>query len=436
MALADGKTITVRGESLGGARVRLVAINHTPVSISGDVPTLFIAHADACGVLAALTTLVSDAGINIATLSTYRDAPGGRAFTCITTDGATPPQVLAALKALPSVEFATDVIIPGTTPAPTAHTASDAPHALPKKIHAFEAATTMHGIERLCEKEGLTLAHYARERELLLGSPGATLDDLDARMDAVQEAMMHAAHATLTHPKRSLGGLLDGQAASVYATLNTATMAPMGDVMTTAAAYAMSTLEESASMGVIVAAPTAGSAGVVPGVLLALKERLGSNQQALHDALWTAACIGAVLSANATVSGAEGGCQAEVGVAAAMAAAAATTYFTKDNALASNAAALALSNLLGLVCDPAGGLVEYPCQNRNVIGVASALTACQLSLAGVKSVVPLDEVGATMLAVGHALPEALRETAQGGLATCPSAQKAVKNACSRCHGCA
>ncbi|EEA90120.1 hypothetical protein COLSTE_01686 [Collinsella stercoris DSM 13279] len=137
------------------------------------------------------------------------------------------------------------------------------------------------------------------------------------------------------------------------------------------------------------------------------------------------------MSTSACVAGAEGGCQAEVGSAAAMASAALVQLHggTPDQAL--DAASITIANLLGLVCDPVGGLVEVPCQNRNAIGVAAAFTGAQLALSGVRSLVPFDEMAATMLAVGHALPATLRETAQGGIAVAPSAQ----SACARCGMC-
>ena len=185
-------------------------------------------------------------------------------------------------------------------------------------------------------------------------------------------------------------------------------------------------------MGVIVAAPTAGSAGVVPGCVLALSEYLGSEDRMVEDALWCAAAVGLLLSTEACVAGAEGGCQAEVGSAAAMAAAALVQLMDGTPAQSLDAASLALGNLLGLVCDPVGGLVEVPCQNRNAIGVAAAFSSAQLALSGVGSLVPFDEMTKVMLAVGRAMPPSLRETARGGIAQAPSALAA----CGACGGCA
>lgn len=196
----------------------------------------------------------------------------------------------------------------------------------------------------------------------------------------------------------------------------------------------MATLERSASMGVIVAAPTAGSSGIVPGAVLAVSEAIGANDQQIKEALWCAAGIGAIMTRNATVAGAEGGCQAEVGSAAAMAAAAVAQLLGATPSVALSAASTAIDNLLGLVCDPVRGLVEHPCQDRNVIGVSAALSSAQLALSGALDPLPFDEVVEAMRQVGAALPATLRETALGGLAAAPSAQSA-RSRCAICGLC-
>lgn len=197
----------------------------------------------------------------------------------------------------------------------------------------------------------------------------------------------------------------------------------------------MAVLERSATMGVIVAAPTAGSAGVVPGCVLAVAPLLAQGRdeidEMIAEALYCAAAVGLILSTTACVAGAEGGCQAEVGSAAAMAAAALVQMHGGTPEQALDAASITISNMLGLVCDPVGGLVEVPCQARNAQGVAAAFTGAQLALSGVRSLVPFDEMAAVMLQVGHALPTTLRETAKGGIATAPSAL----SACARCGMC-
>jgi L-serine dehydratase len=264
---------------------------------------------------------------------------------------------------------------------------------------------------------------HAREAGLL-----GSADEADRLMERVLEVLRAEVRATIDAPEPSLGGFLHGQARAVFQ----AGPVLLGAPLARATAYAMAVLERSAAMGVIVAAPTAGSAGVVPGALLGLAEERGLTDAELAEALWCAAAIGAIVGANASVSGAEGGCQAEVGTASAMAAAALVQIHGGDVATCLDAAALALGNIMGLACDPARGLVEYPCQNRNAIGVANAFTAAQLALAGVRSAAPFDEVVAATAAVGRLLPSALRETAEGGLARCPS----VCGDCAECGACA
>ena len=256
-------------------------------------------------------------------------------------------------------------------------------------------------------------------------------EDVDARMAHVLEVMRDEATGPIERPERSLGGLIGGQARSLLDRGEELAGGLLGTTLTKAAAYAMATLERSATMGVIVAAPTAGSAGVVPGAVLAVSESLGSTDEEVRRALWNACAIGAVVARNASVAGAEGGCQAEVGSAAAMAASAVAELMGATPEACLSAASTAIANLLGLVCDPVRGLVEYPCQNRNAIGVANALVAAQLALSGVLDPLPFDEVVAAMKSVGDALPQSLRETALGGLAATASARTAT----SRCASC-
>ena len=190
----------------------------------------------------------------------------------------------------------------------------------------------------------------------------------------------------------------------------------------------MATLETNASMGLIVASPTAGSAGIVPGLMLAMQEHYQFSDEEIIRALFNASAIGYLAMRNATVSGAVGGCQAEVGVASAMAASAAVELMGGSPKECTFAASTVLMNMLGLVCDPVGGLVEYPCQNRNAAGVANAIIAAEMALAGIPQLIPLDEMIQTMFTVGKKLPAELRETAMGGCATTPSA-------CKACHIC-
>jgi L-serine dehydratase len=181
--------------------------------------------------------------------------------------------------------------------------------------------------------------------------------------------------------------------------------------------YALSVMGENSRMGVIVAAPTAGAGGVVPGMLLALEEERNIDPEKTVRALVVAGGIGSIIALSANISGAAGGCQNEVGVAASMGAAAVAYMMGGSTEDSVQAAALALKNTLGLVCDPVGGLVEVPCVKRNALFAVHGLTAAQLAMVGVKSVIPMDEVVEAMVRIGRALPRGLKETAEGGLAT-------------------
>ena len=189
-----------------------------------------------------------------------------------------------------------------------------------------------------------------------------------------------------------------------------------GDTFLRSITYALATNDVNAAMGVICASPTAGSCGVLPGVLLAAQEHMQCSDEDVVLALFCAGAIGLVVANNAMISGAAGGCQAEVGTASAMAAAALTQLRGGTPSMCAHAMAMALKNMLGLVCDPLAGLVEVPCVKRNAAGAANALTASEMALAGVESYVPWDEVIEALYKVGQSIPLALRETAQGGLA--------------------
>ena len=274
----------------------------------------------------------------------------------------------------------------------------------------------------LCEKEDLPISQIMLRRETELGE--SSPEELRRRMGRALEIMTEAAGTPLVKPGRSMGGLIGGEAKRVFDHLPQSLCGP---VLSRAAAYAMAVLEVSSSMGLIVAAPTAGSAGVVPGVLLALRDERGFSQDRLTDALFNAGAVGYLAMRNATVAGAVGGCQAEVGVAAAMAASAAVELLGGSPRQSLDAASTVLMNMLGLVCDPVGGLVEYPCQSRNAAGATNALMGAELALSGVPQLIPFDEMLSTIYAVGRRLPAELRETALGGCAATPSA-------CAACGG--
>ncbi len=403
MECEDGSRTSVRGESVGGGRIRIARINGVDVDIAGRMPTLVVAHRDTPGMLALMTTELGDAGVNIAYMSSYRTEPGQAAYAVFETDTEVDPSVVAAIAAAPDVLDAYAVRVPGVLTLPTGV----------ETPYDFETGRELLDLAR---GHGVAVCEVMRRREYDLRGTA----EADACMDAVLAAMRAEVREPLEHPLRSLGGLIGGEAARMAATAG----GPgdlCGPALTRATAYAMAVLERSATMGVIVAAPTAGSSGVVPGCLLAAQEALGSEDAAVREALYAAAAVGALVEHGASVAGAEGGCQAEVGAASAMAAAGLVHLLGGGAEESLAAATLAIANLLGLVCDPVRGLVEVPCQARNAIGVANAFTAAQMARAGIALPIPFDEAVQAMDEVGRSLPAALRETAQGGLAACPSA---------------
>lgn len=273
----------------------------------------------------------------------------------------------------------------------------------------------------LCETYGKTIAEIMKEREMEVSQ--MTAEEVEAGMKKAMDIMKDAVHLPVKEPVKSVGGLIGGEAKMLDAHRKSG-KSVCGNLMSKAIMYAMAVLEVNASMGVIVAAPTAGSSGVVPGVLFALWEEFELTEEVVLNGLFTAGAVGYLLMRNASVAGAEAGCQAEVGAAAAMAAAGAVEMMGGTPKQCMSAASGALSNLLGLVCDPIAGLVEAPCQNRNSIGAANALICAEQALAGIMQVVPFDEMAEAMYHVGRSLPFELRESALGGCA-------GTKTACQR-----
>lgn len=244
-----------------------------------------------------------------------------------------------------------------------------------------------------------------------------------AKMLLTWQAIQDAADS-YTGTQRSVSGLVggDGLKMRLYARRGESIG---GEFMDEVIVQAISMAESNACMRRIVAAPTAGSCGVVPAVLLPLCEREHYTQHELLEALYIASGIGAVIAYRASISGAAGGCQAEIGTASAMAAGALVSLRGGTNEQIGHAVAIALKNLMGLVCDPVAGLVEVPCVKRNVIGAVNAISAADMALAGIESRIPVDEVIDAMGEVGRRMPVEFRETALGGLAATPTG-KAVK----------
>lgn len=270
----------------------------------------------------------------------------------------------------------------------------------------------------LCDSKNLTISQVMKQRECHVFE--TTEEEIIARMEHAWQIMKDSSKEPTTKAMKSMGGLIGGEAKKLT-DHRLAQKSILGDVVNKAITYSMAVLEVNTSMGLIVASPTAGSAGVLPGVMLALQEEYNIPDDRIIDGLFNASAIGYLAMQNATIAGAVGGCQAEIGVAAAMAASAATELMGGTPLQCTYAASTVLMNMLGLICDPVLGLVEYPCQNRNASGAANALIAAEMALAGITQMIPLDEMLECMYNVGKRLPAEFRETAKGGCATTPTA---------------
>lgn len=243
------------------------------------------------------------------------------------------------------------------------------------------------------------------------------------QMNKNWQVMKESIATGIKTPQRSKGGLIGGEGRKVYDYCRSGEKLLSGSNVMEAVSYALAVAEVNATMGRIVACPTAGSCGIVPGVLKKIQELEQLTDEQIAVALMTCAGFGMVIAYRASVSGAVGGCQAECGAASAMAAAAAVELRNGTPEQAGEACAMVLKNVMGLVCDPVAGLVEVPCAKRNALGASLAMVMADLALAGVTSVIPADEVITAMGAVGRSLPDSLRETARGGLAVTPTGLK-------------
>lgn len=272
----------------------------------------------------------------------------------------------------------------------------------------------------ICNKENITIWEYTLREESR--ETGLSKEKILSRMLKNLHVMQEASKEALEREVISISGLIGGDAKRLkeYSESgNTLT----GEFMVRAMARAISCSEVNAAMGKIVASPTAGSCGILPSVIISAGEKLNKSDEDLVKALLTASGVGIIIAKNATLSGAEGGCQAECGSAAAMAAAAVVEMMGGTPDMALDAGSIVIKNILGLVCDPIAGLVEVPCAKRNASGAVNALTTADLVMAGVKSKIPFDDSVLAMYRVGKQLPCELRETALGGLAITPTGLK-------------
>lgn len=276
---------------------------------------------------------------------------------------------------------------------------------------------------RICMENSISLSEYAIlrevedkevERELVIG-----------KMREVLQAMKNSSKEAREKEVFSVSGLIGGDAYKMQNYLNSG-KSLTGDTMIMAMAMALSSSEVNSAMGKIVACPTAGSCGILPAVLLTTAERLNRSDDDIIKGLFAAASVGMIIGRNATFSGAEGGCQAECGSAAAMAAAAVVELMGGSVEMSLDAGAIVFKNILGLVCDPVAGLVEIPCAKRNASGAINALCTADMVMAGIESKIPFDDALAAMYKVGREMPASLRETALGGIAITKTGLKLKK----------
>lgn len=277
----------------------------------------------------------------------------------------------------------------------------------------------------LCEKRSCGISDIILERECAVTEKSK--EEVLGKLRGYLEVMRSASETAREKPLKTRGGLISGDAKKLYDYAEKGNTV-CSEAFVLAMSRALSCLEVNASMGKICAAPTAGSSGILPAAIIGVAEKFSLPEDSLLKGLLTASGIGMIIDANATLSGACGGCQAECGSAAAMAAAAIVEMLGRTPSAAVAAAAIALKNVMGLVCDPVGGLVESPCSKRNASGTANAMLSADLALAGIKSTIPFDEVVNAMAKVGRMIPHELRETSLGGIAATKTALGYAKKA--------
>ena len=269
----------------------------------------------------------------------------------------------------------------------------------------------------MAEERDVPLSQIILETESALTE--CSYDDIYKEMERRYEVMKSSAKNALFEARKTAGGLIEGITKTHYDyTVKGDTLS--GDFINKVMARALSCSEVNASMGKICAAPTAGSCGIIPAVIISLEEALNLSKKDVLDGLLCASGIGAVITRNATVSGAEGGCQAQCGVAAAQAASAAVQMKGGTRSQCVEAVSIALMNVMGLVCDPVAGLVQVPCAQRNASQAVNAIISADMALAGMKSIIPVDQIIEAMYKVGKMLPMELKETAKGGIAHTPA----------------
>ncbi len=276
---------------------------------------------------------------------------------------------------------------------------------------------TIAELVELAETNGLPISEVMIRQEAEMTN--RPREEIFAEMGNSLDVMVEAVERGLSEDIRSHSGLTGGDAKKIQAYKENASILLSGETVLNAVSRATAVSEVNAAMGTIVATPTAGASGILPGAIHTAAEKLNSDRETMTRALFAGGAIGFCIANNAFISGAAGGCQAEVGSATAMAAAAVVEMAGGTPSESAEAVSIAMKNMLGLVCDPVAGLVEAPCIKRNAMGAAIAMVAADMAMAGVKSIIPTDQVIEAMYRIGQSMPNTLKETALGGLAATP-----------------
>jgi L-serine dehydratase len=279
-------------------------------------------------------------------------------------------------------------------------------------------------IIKFCSDKNIPIWKLALESEI--EDTNSSESEVMKKMREVLKVMKKSSTAGVKNNRKTLGGIIGGESLKIKKRLESKDTL-CGPLINKAIMKAFSTSQHNASMGKICAAPTAGSSGIIPAAVLTVMEEYDLKEGDALKGLLTSSSVGKVITVNATVSGAEGGCQAECGAAAAMASAAVVEMLGGTPEMALDAASISLKNIMGLVCDPIAGLVESPCSKRNASGVVNALISAEMALAGIKSVIPFDEVVEAMYIIGKDMHSDYKETAKGGIAGTPTGIKIKEN---------
>jgi len=399
MRLKKGKeNFKIVGISVGGGEILMTELDDFPLHLYGNEDLLLLT---ADRVLTdELKTLFADKFLSLDT-----EKKNGRVLHACFLKNAPNPEMKAKAELLPGVERVYSI----------------------SSIYDYKLADSkpLFGsfaeLLRLCNElkksiPDMAVAFEARRSNL-------SHDAIAARISRIWNVMVNSTEVGLTGENRLVGGLIPGDNGARLMQCVLEGKNVSGPIVGTALARALAAMETNGCMGCVAAAPTAGACGVLPGCLLTLAENLKSKPEEINEALLAGAIVGVLIAMQAPVSGALGGCQSEIGVASAMAAASMTHLAGGSPSQTIHAAALALKNILGLICDPVAGPVEIPCIKRNGIGVGNAFAAADMALAGIESAIPPDEVVEALVNVQALLPRELKGTMTGGLASTPTAKR-------------